>query len=225
MHCLKDFIAGFRGFQDSYFTSEKSLYSSLREGQNPKALVVACSDSRADPALVLGCKPGDIFVVRNVANLVPHREDAAEADAVRSEERRVGSSDVCSSDLAYGVMHLGIEHVIVLGHSGCGGIAALLAHEKEETRDLISPWISLAGRALGRIRPLLEAGPESSARRACEQVSLLVSLRNLLSYPWIAQKVGRQELALHAWYFDLEQGELLGYFPASGGFEPLIVRP
>ncbi len=212
MHCLKDFIAGFRGFQDSYFTSEKSLYSSLREGQNPKALVVACSDSRADPALVLGCKPGDIFVVRNVANLVPHREDAAETDAV-------------TAALAYGVMHLGIEHVIVLGHSGCGGIAALLAHEKEETRDLISPWISLAGRALGRIRPLLEAGPESSARRACEQVSLLVSLRNLLSYPWIAQKVGRQELALHAWYFDLEQGELLGYFPASGGFEPLIVRP
>ena len=212
MHCLKDFIAGFRGFQDSYFTSEKSLYSSLREGQNPKALVVACSDSRADPALVLGCKPGDIFVVRNVANLVPHREDAAEADAV-------------TAALAYGVMHLGIEHVIVLGHSGCGGIAALLAHEKEETRYLISPWISLAGRALGRIRPLLEAGPESSARRACEQVSLLVSLRNLLSYPWIAQKVGRQELALHAWYFDLEQGELLGYFPASGGFEPLIVRP
>ena len=212
MHCLKDFIAGFRGFQDSYFTSEKSLYSSLREGQNPKGLVVACSDSRADPALVLGCKPGDIFVVRNVANLVPHREDAAEADAV-------------TAALAYGVMHLGIEHVIVLGHSGCGGIAALLAHEKEETRDLISPWISLAGRALGRIRPLLEAGPESSARRACEQVSLLVSLRNLLSYPWIAQKVGRQELALHAWYFDLEQGELLGYFPASGGFEPLIVRP
>ena len=212
MHCLKDFIAGFRGFQDSYFTSEKSLYSSLREGQNPKALVVACSDSRADPALVLGCKPGDIFVVRNVANLVPHREDAAEADAV-------------TAALAYGVMHLGIEHVIVLGHSGCGGIAALLAHEKDETRDLISPWISLAGRALGRIRPLLEAGPESSARRACEQVSLLVSLRNLLSYPWIAQKVGRQELALHAWYFDLEQGELLGYFPASGGFEPLIVRP
>lgn len=212
MHCLKDFIAGFRGFQDSYFTSEKSLYSSLREGQNPKALVVACSDSRADPALMLGCKPGDIFVVRNVANLVPHREDAAEADAV-------------TAALAYGVMHLGIEHVIVLGHSGCGGIAALLAHEKEETRDLISPWISLAGRALGRIRPLLEAGPESSARRACEQVSLLVSLRNLLSYPWIAQKVGRQELALHAWYFDLEQGELLGYFPASGGFEPLIVRP
>ena len=212
MHCLKDFIAGFRGFQDSYFTSEKSLYSSLREGQNPKALVVACSDSRADPALVLGCKPGDIFVVRNVANLVPHREDAAEADAV-------------TAALAYGVMHLGIEHVIVLGHSGCGGIAALLAHEKEETRDLISPWISLAGRALGRIRPLLEAGPESSARRACEQGSLLVSLRNLLSYPWIAQKVGRQELALHAWYFDLEQGELLGYFPASGGFEPLIVRP
>ncbi|MDY3808660.1 carbonic anhydrase [Desulfovibrio porci] len=188
------------------------MYSSLREGQNPKALVVACSDSRADPALVLGCKPGDIFVVRNVANLVPHREDAAEADAV-------------TAALAYGVMHLGIEHVIVLGHSGCGGIAALLAHEKEETRDLISPWISLAGRALGRIRPLLEAGPESSARRACEQVSLLVSLRNLLSYPWIAQKVGRQELALHAWYFDLEQGELLGYFPASGGFEPLIVRP
>ena len=107
MHCLKDFIAGFRGFQDSYFTSEKSLYSSLREGQNPKALVVACSDSRADPALVLGCKPGDIFVVRNVANLVPHREDAAEADAV-------------TAALAYGVMHLGIEHVIVLGHSGCG---------------------------------------------------------------------------------------------------------
>ena len=136
--------------------------------------------------------------------------------------RPIGSSTYVLLLVLVVVIHDLVVSVVILTALG---IAALLAHEKEETRDLISPWISLAGRALGRIRPLLEAGPESSARRACEQVSLLVSLRNLLSYPWIAQKVGRQELALHAWYFDLEQGELLGYFPASGGFEPLIVRP
>ena len=113
MKDFEKFIDGFRNFRRFYFDAENDYYTSLNKGQHPKAIVIACSDSRADPALLMGCDPGDIFVVRNVANLVPHADDALRRDAVLAV-------------LEYGVHHLKVEHIIVLGHSGCGGIQALM---------------------------------------------------------------------------------------------------
>lgn len=139
MKDFEKFIDGFRNFRRFYFDAENDYYTSLNKGQHPKAIVIACSDSRADPALLMGCDPGDIFVVRNVANLVPHADDALRRDAVLAV-------------LEYGVHHLKVEHIIVLGHSGCGGIQALLNPESLHDESFVANWVSMAAPALERMR-------------------------------------------------------------------------
>ena len=176
-----------------------------------EGIVIACSDSRADPALLMGCDPGDIFVVRNVANLVPHADDALRRDAVLAV-------------LEYGVHHLKVEHIIVLGHSGCGGIQALLNPESLHDESFVANWVSMAAPALERMRDDVRDESPADRQRHCEEAAILVSIDNLLSYPWIQERVAAHELSLHAWYFDMSQGSLLAYFPDSETFEPLVAH-
>ena len=150
MKDFEKFIDGFRNFRRFYFDAENDYYTSLNKGQHPKAIVIACSDSRADPALLMGCDPGDIFVVRNVANLVPHADDALRRDAVLAV-------------LEYGVHHLKVEHIIVLGHSGCGGIQALLNPESLHDESFVANWVSMAA-------PALERMPSSSPSTTCSPI-------------------------------------------------------
>ena len=202
MKDFEKFINGFRNFRRFYFDAENDYYASLNKGQHPKAIVIACSDSRADPALLMGCDPGDIFVVRNVANLVPHADDALRRDAVLAV-------------LEYGVHHLKVEHIIVLGHSGCGGIQALLDPASLHDESFVANWVSLAAPALERMREDVRDESPADRQRHCEEAAILVSIDNLLSYPWIQERVAAHELSLHAWYFDMSRGALLAYFPDS----------
>ena len=211
MKDFEKFIDGFRNFRRFYFDAENDYYTSLNKGQHPKAIVIACSDSRADPALLMGCDPGDIFVVRNVANLVPHADDALRRDAVLAV-------------LEYGVHHLKVEHIIVLGHSGCGGIQALLNPESLHDESFVANWVSMAAPALERMRDDVRDESPADRQRHCEEAAILVSIDNLLSYPWIQERVAAHELSLHAWYFDMSQGSLLAYFPDSETFEPLVAH-
>ena len=159
----------------------------------------------------MGCDPGDIFVVRNVANLVPHADDALRRDAVLAV-------------LEYGVHHLKVEHIIVLGHSGCGGIQALLNPESLHDESFVANWVSMAAPALERMREDVRDESPADRQRHCEEAAILVSIDNLLSYPWIQERVAAHELSLHAGYFDMSQGSLLAYFPDSETFEPLVAR-
>lgn len=211
MKDFEKFIDGFRNFRRFYFDAENDYYTSLNKGQHPKAIVIACSDSRADPALLMGCDPGDIFVVRNVANLVPHADDALRRDAVLAV-------------LEYGVHHLKVEHIIVLGHSGCGGIQALLNPESLHDESFVANWVYMAAPALERMREDVRDESPADRQRHCEEAAILVSIDNLLSYPWIQERVAAHKLSLHAWYFDMSQGSLLAYFPDSETFEPLVAH-
>ena len=207
MQDFHKFINGFKNFRSFYYDAEVDYYAALRDGQHPKALVIACSDSRADPALLMGCDPGDIFVVRNVANLVPHATEAGRGDAVLAV-------------LEYGVRHLKVEHVIVLGHSCCGGIHALMHPESTPPDSHVAHWVAIARPALER----MDDGDNRDAaahRRNCEEAAVLLSVENLLSYPWIQRRVAEHRLSLHAWYFDMEVGDLLAYFPDAERFESL----
>lgn len=215
MQDIAKFIQGFMRFQQNYFCDEATLFAELLTGQNPKALVVACSDSRVDPAIITDCAPGDIFVIRNVANLVP---------AYEPDGRRHG----VSAALEFAVRKLKVEHIIILGHSRCGGIEALLeGGEDGESRsdgDFILDWMNIAAPAREQVRrELPDMNPEKQCR-ACEQAAVLVSLRNLLTFPWVASEVEAGRLLLHGWYFDMEKGELLGYLPQVGSFEPLAPK-
>ncbi len=207
-----DLIEGFHRFREEHFADEDALYKQLvEEGQTPKILVVACCDSRVDPALVLDCAPGDLFVIRNVANLVPP-----------AESRNSGRHGT-SAALEYGVRILGIAHIIVLGHAHCGGIRSLLqgddATNGQET--YINSWMRLAEQAQKKVQSDIPDATFEERERACEQQAILSSLENLMTFDWIRDSVNTGKLALHGWYFDIEHGELLTYNAKQNSFEPV----
>ena len=144
------FLDGFRRFQEKYFHSgDESVFARLRQGQSPRALVISCCDSRADPGMLLGAGPGEIFVVRNVANLVPPYSDSAELPGIRA-------------DIEFAVKGLNVERAIVLGHSGCGGIGALMDGEGDKF-EFIGAWVSIAAAARERVLRELAGRAEGGA--------------------------------------------------------------
>ena len=210
MQDLKNLIKGFKRFQQNYFKSDDTLYDELRQGQTPKVLLIGCSDSRVDPAILTDCKPGDLFIVRNVANLIPPYEPDAGYHGT-------------SSAIEYAVRILLVEHVIVMGHSHCGGIDALMRSSRETpVGEFIDHWVEIAQPAREIVQQDLSGKSLEIQARACEQAALMISLENLLTFPWLAERVQAGQLALHGWYFDMEAGQMLAYHPDSGEFEPIV---
>jgi len=202
-------IEGFQRFRERHFAEDSVQFQNLVQfGQTPKALVVACCDSRVDPALVLDCAPGDLFVVRNVANLVPPAENQ-------------GHYHGTSAALEFGVKDLAVRHIIVLGHAQCGGIHALLEGSVDKEESFIAEWMGIADAAREQVEREHANASSEVRHRACEQQAILVSLDNLRTFSWVRERVEQGELALHGWYFDIERGELLGYDATTGKFEPL----
>lgn len=205
-------VQGYATFRDSYFNGDNSLYEKLvAEGQKPKILVIACSDSRVDPAIVLGCQPGDLFVVRNVANLVPPCE---------SDQGYHGTS----AALEFGIKALNIKHIVLFGHTRCGGIQSLFAppQQNKEKLSFIKKWMGLAQPAFERVQQEHSHLSLEDKITACEQYSLLNSLENLMSFDWIREKVDASHLFLHAWYFDIQTGLIYAHDPQVNSFKPLM---
>ncbi len=206
-HSLVD---GFRRFREQHFEINDSLYQHLvKEGQTPKTLIVACCDSRVDPAIVLDSEPGDLFVIRNVANLVPPAEG------------RAGHHGTTAA-IEYGVRILGVQHIIVLGHAHCGGIGTLMKTGGITVPgSFIDDWMRLVESARLSVLAELPNAPYKDQVRACEMRAILVSLENLMTFPWLQEKVIAGTLSLHGWYFDIEQGQLLRYNKDAKVFEAL----
>ncbi len=210
MQEIQKFIAGFRGFQAEYFREDRELFSSLKQGQRPKVLLIGCSDSRVDPSMMVRSEPGDLFIVRNVANLVPPCEHDSAYHGV-------------SAALEYAVCHLEVEHIIVLGHSNCGGIRSLMEGiPGDKNNEYISKWVGIAERAKKQVLDTFQHAPPQQQAKACEHASILVSLENLLTFPWVKERVDSGQMDLHGWYFDIESGNLYSYHPASGEFALLV---
>lgn len=203
-------IEGFLRFRDNRFPSDDVEYLRLfAEGQKPKFLIVGCCDSRVAPAIIFDCAPGELFVVRNVANLVPPNEE------------RVGHHGTTAA-LEYGVCNLGVEHIVVLGHAHCGGIQTLLKTGGAVNPDsFIDDWMKLVDSARVSVEQDYADASAEQRQSACEQRAILVSLGNLLTFPWIEQRVAEGTLRLHGWYLDINHGQLLGYNATTGQFEPL----
>lgn len=207
MSTPKQLIEGFLRFRERTLAKDNAQFQDLVQyGQTPSTLVVACCDSRVDPALILDCAPGDLFVIRNVANLVPPLENQ-------------GQYHGTSAALEFGVCNLGVQHIIVLGHAHCGGIHALLGGGVVKDDSFIAGWMGIAAEARAQVERELTTSSKEVRHRACEQKSILVSLQNLMTFPWIRERVKQGKLTLHGWYFDIEQGELLGYDAATHQFE------
>jgi carbonic anhydrase len=210
---IETFVQGFERFQEKYIAGDGSLYSRLRQGQNPSTLVISCCDSRADPGMLMGAGPGDIFVVRNVANLVPPYRNGAEMPGIRA-------------DIEFAIKGLNVQQIIILGHSGCGGIRALMDGEgiTENHFEFIGAWVSIAKEAREHVMRELAGEPDSVQAKACEKRAIQLSLANLVTFPWIRDRVEAGALELHGWYFDLDAGELLAYSTETATFRPLVVK-
>lgn len=210
MTAPKLLIEGFARFRGNHFSADDAMYRNLVEqGQTPKVLIVGCCDSRVDPALIFDCAPGDLFVIRNVANLVPPAEG------------RAGHHGTTAA-LEYGVRNLSVEHIVVLGHAHCGGIATLLNTARAaDPESFIDDWMKLAEAARVGVERDLATATEARRQRECEKRAILVSLQNLRTFPWITQRVAAGTLTLHGWYFDIEAGQLLGYAEERQQFVPL----
>jgi carbonic anhydrase len=192
-------IAGFKSFRETYYDEQPEFYRSLVEkGQRPEVMVIACSDSRVNPSIIARAEPGELFIVRNVANLVPPYEPDSHYHGT-------------SAAIEFAVRDLGVGHIIVLGHSHCGGIQALCADTEEAAnREFINGWISIVENA----RDDSLQGDEQL--RHVERQAVMVSLENLLSFPWVRSRVEGGSLELHGWCFDLEAGELLAHTADKG---------
>ncbi len=212
MKNVDDLVAGFRRFQSAYYGERRELVERLaQQGQAPKVMVVACCDSRVDPAIVTDCDSGDLFVVRNVANLVPPFEES-------------GGYHGTSAALEFAVRCLHVEYVIVMGHARCGGIRALLGDIRFEgdAGQFITPWMSIVEEARHEVAVKHGADDTEARATSCEQAAVRISLGNLMSFPFVRKAVAAGCLQLHGWYFDLDRGELHGYDPATGSFELFV---
>lgn len=200
-------IEGFKKFRETYYEDHRDLFDTLAQGQAPRAMIVSCCDSRVDPTLIFNTSPGDVFVVRNVANLVPPYAPSPELHGT-------------SAALEFAVKGLGVEHIIVLGHSRCGGVRALL-EGRAAAGEFIGPWMAIARSARERAIASTRGEPPEVTQRCCEHETLKVSLSNLMTFPYIRERVLAGRMSLHAWYFDLEQASLMRLDERFGGFEPV----
>jgi len=196
---------GYRRFREDRWPSKRAEYEALaQKGQKPHTLIVACSDSRADPALIFDTAPGELFVVRNVANLVPPYEPDGKLHGV-------------SAALEFGVNVLGVKQIVVMGHAGCGGVNAMLNGTPDNCRDFVLPWVE---QAAPYVRRFVEDWPADQTVRVAEEAGVRLSLENLRTFPWIAEKEAAGELKLIGLHFGIADGVLTRAGNAPR-FEPL----
>ena len=205
-------LTGYRSFMEGRYLRETHTYRTLaREGQSPETMVIACCDSRAAPETIFGAGAGELFVVRNVANLVPpYRPD--------------GEFHGTSAALEFALNALKVRNIVVMGHGRCGGIRAALAPDAEPLSpgDFIGRWMSLvepAARAVGANEHMTEGERQT----ALERISIRNSIANLRTFPDVAVLEAENRLALFGAWFDIASGELWAMDPVTGDFgRPLV---
>ncbi|MGB8363112.1 MAG: carbonic anhydrase [Rhizomicrobium sp.] len=201
---------GYRSFLDGRFAGERSRYAMLaRTGQTPEIMVVGCIDSRVSPEVIFDAAPGELLVVRNVANLVPPYEPDRD------------SQHGTSAALEFGVQALHVKHIVVLGHAHCGGISAFADEQAPlSPGDFIGRWMSQIAPAAASLGPRRHDDRDEYLQRL-EFASVELSLRNLMSFPCVRILVERGKLALHGAYFSVSSGRLLVRDPDTGRFAPV----
>lgn len=202
---MERLIDGYRAFKASRWPQERAHYAELSKGQSPDTLVIACSDSRVDPATIFGAGPGELFIVRNVAGIVPPFE---------SDDGHRGTS----AALAFAVVQLKVKDIVVLGHAQCGGVAAALDGKLAAGVPFLSHWIDLLEPALEHSAHIAD-GP--ARHEAMERDCVRLSLDNLMTFPFVAERVGEAGLTLSGARFGIADGRLEILDKASGAFVPV----
>jgi carbonic anhydrase len=207
---FSDLIDGYRRFREYGWSEQRERWAELAVGQSPKVMVIACSDSRVDPTQIFDARPGEMFVVRNVANLVPPYETGGKFHGV-------------SSAIEFAVLNLRVKHLIVMGHSGCGGVKAALDQSAAIQTDaqFISRWMSMLDDARLKVLAAYQTAPHSEKLQALEKEGVKTAIRNLRTFPFITEAENKGRLALHGAYFDIASGTLSVLNHSRNEFFPL----
>ncbi|MCA9002578.1 MAG: carbonic anhydrase [Planctomycetes bacterium] len=192
MKTIEDLLNGYRGFRRGVYGQQVDLYARLARGQDPDIMLIGCADSRADPSDIFDTAPGELFTVRNVANLVPPYQPD-------------GSLHGVSAALEFAVGNLGVHHIVVMGHGQCGGVKACLHPERQrQAGEFVGPWVS----QLDEVRDRVLAEQPSDPQLALELAGVHHSLKNLMTFPFVREAIAAGRLELHGAWFAISSGEL-----------------
>ncbi len=205
---MENLIRGTVEFRTNDFEKHKELFKQISESQYPHTLFIGCSDSRVVPNFITSTLPGEIFVIRNIANIVPVYQAAGDYLGI-------------TSAIEYAVQALHVDNILVCGHSNCGGCAALFKPEEQLTHiPHTRKWLELSKTVRDRVLQLLPSDNDAGAREwMAEQMNVVEQLRHLLTYPYIEQRYREGTLNLIGWHYIIETGEVFGYNGEKGFFE------
>lgn len=202
MDGFRALLRGYYRFRHERYEAERRRWERLATGQAPPVMIIACCDSRVDPATIFDIEPGQAFILRNVANLVPPFEEGGGLHGV-------------SASLEFAVTKLHVRHIVVMGHGACGGVSAALGGRGEPDRIFIDKWIALLDPAVERVRSEGTEDPQ----RALEYEGVRTSLTNLRTFPFVAEREKSGELKLHGCHFAIAEGRLREMDPETGSFD------
>jgi carbonic anhydrase len=206
----KRLVDGHKAFLENRFANEHGRYKTLAEkGQHPEIMVIGCVDSRVSPEVIFDASPGELLVVRNVANIIPPYEQHGD------------TQHGTSASLEFGVQALHVKHIVILGHAHCGGIRAF-ADEQEPLSpgDYIGRWMAQIAPAAASLGLKEDYDPDEYLRKL-EYASVELSLKNMMTFPWVRTLVEQGKLELHGAFFGVATGRLLVRDPSTGVFEPI----
>jgi len=211
MTYLNELIDGYRRFRDSDWSLERERWSELSEGQSPRVMILSCADSRVDPSHIFDARPGEMFVVRNIAALTPPYETTSGYHGV-------------SAALEFAVTQLEVEEILVMGHGMCGGCSAALTGTFDDRRpgqgQFIADWVRMLDRARDKVRAR-HTELDREAFLDMEYEAVKVSLANLRTFPWIRDREQAGKLTLHGAHFSISEGRLYVLDEAEGEFRPV----
>lgn len=195
---FKKIIQGYLEFRKKYATGDQPVMQHLADrGQQPEIMMLSCCDSRVDPAILLQCDPGELFIARNIANIVPPYE---------ADQGHHGTS----AALEFGVCYLNVKHLIILGHSQCAGIAALANKDNLKQNDFLTQWLEL-----------IDTQSTAKDTTALAKETQYQSYQHCLTFPWIKERVDNKTLTIHLWFFDIKAGEIFDYVFDDKRYRPL----
>ncbi len=205
-------LDGYQKFKEVYFKDNKKLFDELAVGQKPHTMIITCSDSRVSPTKILTATPGELFIARNIGNIVPPYEQTKGAT---------------QSAIEYAVNALKIPHLVVLGHSSCGACAHLYHENDKDEKDVelshVDEWLTLAYPA--KHNAILEClhNPERNRAEVTEKNNILLSIERLMTYPYIVKALEEKRIELHGWWYDIGTGDLEAYDYTTKTFKKIEV--
>ncbi len=204
---MENLIKGILNFREGDFDAHKELFKELKEEQKPHTLFISCSDSRVDPNMITGSLPGELFIIRNIANIVPPFRDTHDYVAT-------------TSAIEYAVLSLNVENIIVCGHSNCGGCAACLKPEEFlEELPHTKKWLELSHPVRDRVLRDISENEYEKREWLMEQANVVEQIKHLLSYPYIRERVKSGKMKISGWHYIIETGEIFIYDKDKGEFK------